>query len=64
MATIQLHYGNLNCVFTRVNASISNKYEDIDSLPTLSHGFNGFNINSDSFNFKWELSEALPIKVK
>ena len=42
---------------------MSNKYKDIDSLATLSHGLS-FNINSDSFNFKWELFEALPIKVK
>ena len=63
MATIQLHYGNLNCVFTRVDASMSNKYNFIDSLATLNHGLS-FNINSDSFNFKWELFEALPIKVK
>ena len=54
---------NVNCVFTRVYASLSNKYKGIDSLATLSDGLS-FNINSDSFNFKWKLLEALPIKVK
>ena len=57
------HYGNINCVFTRVYALLSNKYEGIDSLATLSDSLS-FNINSDSFNFKWKLSEALAIKVK
>ena len=47
------HYGNLNCVFTRLYASSSNKCKGLS-----------FNINSDSFNFKWKLLEALPIKVK
>ena len=56
-------YGNINCVFTRVYASLSNKYEGIDSLATLSDGLS-FNINSDSFNFKWKLLEALAVKVK
>ena len=55
------HYGNVNWVFTRVYASLSNEYKDIDSLATLSDGLS-FNINSDSFNFKWILLEALPIK--
>ena len=57
------HNGNVNCVFTRVYASQSNKYKGINSLATLSDGLS-FNINSDSFNFKWKLLEALPIKVK
>ena len=57
------HYGNVNCVFTRVYASLSNKYKGIDSLATLSGGLS-FNINSDSFHFKWKLLEALPITVK
>ena len=57
------HYGNLNCVSTRVYASLSSKYKGIDSLATLSDGLS-FNINSDSFYFKWKLLEALPIKVK
>ena len=57
------HYGNVNCVFTRVYASLLNKYKGIDSLGTLSDGLR-FNINSDSFNFKLKLLEALPIKVK
>ena len=57
------HYGNINCIFTRVYASLSNKYKGIDSLATLSDGLS-FNINSDSFNFKCKLLEALPMKVK
>ena len=57
------HYGNVNCVFTRVYASLSNKYKGIDSLATLSESLS-FNINSDFFNFKWKLLEALSIKVK
>ena len=57
------HYGNVNCVFTRVYASLSNKYKRINSLAILSDGLS-FNINSDPFNFKWKLLEALPIKVK
>ena len=57
------HYGNVNCVFNRVYASLSNKYKGIDSLNTLSGGLS-FNINSDSFNFKRKLLEALAIKVK
>ena len=57
------YYGNVNCVFTRVYASLSNKYKVIDSLATLSDGLS-FNISSDSFNFKWKLVKALPIKVK
>ena len=57
------HYGNVNCVFTRVYASLSNKYKGIDSLATLSDGLS-FNINSNSFNVKWKLLEALLIKVK
>ena len=57
------HYGNINWVFTRVYASLSNKYKGIDYLATLSDGLS-FNINSDSFNFKWKLLEALPIKLK
>ena len=57
------HYGNINCVFTRVYVSLSNKQKGIDSLAILSDGLS-FNINSDSFNFKWKLLEALPIKVK
>ena len=43
------NYGNVNCVFTRVYASLSNKYKDIDSLATLSDGLN-FNIKSHSLN--------------
>ena len=57
------HYRNVNCVFTRVYASLSNKYKDIDSLGTVSDGLS-FNINSDYFSFKWKLLEALPLKVK
>ena len=57
------HYGNVNCVLTRVYASLPNKYKGIDSLGTLSDGLI-FNINSDSFSFKWKLLEALPLKVK
>ena len=57
------HYGNVNCVFTRVYASLSNKYKGIDSLATLSESLS-FNINSDFFNFKWKLLETLSIKVK
>ena len=57
------HYGNVNCVFTRVYASLSNKYKGIDSLATLSESLS-FNINSDFFNFKWKLLEALSVKVK
>ena len=49
------HYGNINCVFTRVYASLSN------SLATLSEGLS-FNINSGSFNFKWKLLEAHQLK--
>ena len=45
------HYGNVNCVFTRVYASLSNKYKGIDFLATLNDGLS-FNINIDSFNFK------------
>ena len=56
-------YGNLNCVFTRVYASLSNKYKSVDYLAKLSDGLS-LNINSDSLNFKWKLLEALPIKVK
>ena len=37
-----------------------NTYKGIDSLATLSDSLS-FNINSDSFNFKWKLLEALPI---
>ena len=29
------HYGKVNCVNTRVYASLPNKYKDIDSLSTL-----------------------------
>ena len=47
------HYGNINCVFTRRYAPLSNKYKGIDSLATLSDGLI-FNINSDSFDFRWE----------
>ena len=38
------HYGNVNCVLTRVYASLSNKHKDIDSLATLSDGlsFKGY----------------------
>ena len=57
------HYGNVNYVFTRVFASLSNKYRGIDSLETLNDGLS-FNVYSDSFNFKWKLLETLPIKVK
>ena len=57
------HYGNVNCVFTRVYAWLSNKYTCIDSLATWSDGLI-FNINSDSFNFKWKLLEVPQIKVK
>ena len=57
------HYDNVNCVWPRVYASLSNKYKAIDSLATLGDGLS-FNINSDSFNFNWKLLEALPIKVK
>ena len=57
------HYGNVNCIFTRVYAPLSNKYKGIDSIATSSDSLS-FNINSVSFNFKWELLEALPIKVK
>ena len=57
------HYGNVSCVFNRVYASLSNKYKSMDSLATLSDGLS-FNINSDSFNFKWKLLQALSIKVK
>ena len=57
------HYGKVNCVFSRVYASLSNKYKSVDSLATLSHSLS-FNVNSDFFNFKWKLLEALPIKVK
>ena len=57
------HYGNVNCVFTRVYASLSNKYRGINFLATLSDGLS-FNINTDSFSFKWKLLEALPIKLK
>ena len=32
------HHGNVNCVFTRVYESLSNKYKGIDSLATLSDG--------------------------
>ena len=35
----------------------------IDSLATLSDGLS-FNINSDSFNLKWKLLEALLVEVK
>ena len=45
------HYGNVNCVFTRVYASLSNKCKGIDSFATLSDDLS-FNINSDSFDFK------------
>ena len=31
------NYGNVNCIFARVYASLSNKYKGIDSLPTLNH---------------------------
>ena len=37
--------------FTRLYASLSNKYKGINSLATLSDGLT-FNINSDSSNFK------------
>ena len=57
------HCGNVNCIFTRIYASLSNKCKGIGSLATLSDGLN-FNIDSDSFNFKWKLLEALKIKVK
>ena len=57
------YYDNVNWVFARVYASLSNKHKDIDSLATLSDGLS-FNINSGSFNFKWKLLEALPIKVE
>ena len=57
------HHGNVNCVFTRVYALLSNKHKGINYLATLSDGLS-FNINSDSFNFKWKLLEALPIRVK
>ena len=57
------HYWNLNCVFTRVYGSLSNKCKGIESLATLSDGLS-ININSNSFNFKWKLLEALPVKVK
>ena len=56
-------YGNVNCVFTRVYASLSNKYKSVDSLAKLSDGLS-FNMNSDSLNFKRKLLETLPIKVK
>ena len=57
------HHGIVNCVFTRVYALLSNKHKGINYLATLSDGLS-FNINSDSFNFKWKLLEALPIRVK
>ena len=57
------HYGNANCGFTRVYASLSNKYQGIDFLATFSDSLS-CDINSDSFNFKRKLLEALPIKVK
>ena len=55
------HYGNENCVFTRFYASLFNIYKGIDSLVILRDGLS-FNINSDSFNFKWKLLEALQLK--
>ena len=45
------YYGNINSIFTRVYALLSNKYKGIDSLATLSDSLR-FNINSDFFNFK------------
>ena len=57
------HYGNVNCIFSRVYALLSNKYKGIDSLATLSDGLS-FNINGDFINFKLKLLEALPIKMK
>ena len=55
--------GNVNCIFTRVYRLLSYKYKGINSLVTLSDGLS-FNIDGDSFNFKWKLLEALLIKVK
>ena len=57
------HYGNANCVFTRVYALLSNKYQGIDFLATSSDALS-FNINSYSFNFRRKLLEVLSIKVK
>ena len=50
------HYGNVNCVFTRVYALLSYKYKGINSLATISDGLS-FNIDGDSFNFKWKKEE-------
>ena len=61
--TLIRFYDNVNCVFTRVYESLSNKHKGINSLAILSDSLS-FNISSDSFNFKWKLLEALPIKVK
>ena len=54
-------YSNVNWVFTRVYAWLSNEHKGTDSLATLS-GSLSFNINRDSFNFRWKLLKALPIK--
>ena len=50
------HYGNVNFVFTRVYALLSYKYKGINSLATISDGLS-FNIDGDSFNFKWKKEE-------
>ena len=47
------HYGNVNCILTRVYASLSNKCKGIGSLATLNDGLS-FNITKYSFNFKWK----------
>ena len=31
------NYGNVNCIFTRAYALLSNKYKGIDSLAILNH---------------------------
>ena len=42
------HYGKVISLFTRVYASLSNKYKGIQSLAILSDGLS-FKINSDPF---------------
>ena len=57
------HYGKVSCLFTGVYPSLSNKYKGIDSFASLSDRLS-CDINNDYFNFKWELLEALLVKVK
>ena len=50
-------------VSTGVNYESFYRYNGTDSLAVLSDGLN-FKITSDSFNLRWQLFVAFPIKEK